>query len=85
MGFLRATRSPLYRQCAMLARDAGVVLSRATMDGWVMRVGHLLGAIAPAMRKEVLEGSYLQADETTVMVQRRPERLGRNHQASAVS
>ena len=76
-----ADHLPLYRQCAMLARDAGVSISRATMDGWVMRVGYLLGAIALAMRKEVLEGGYIQADETTVMVQRRRERLGRNHQA----
>ena len=72
---------PLYRQCAMLARDAGVEISRATMDGWVMRVGYLLSAIALAMRKEVLAGRYIQADETTVMVQRREERKGKNHQA----
>lgn len=71
---------PLYRQCVMLARDAGVEISRGTMDGWVMRVGHLLGAIVMAMRKEVLRGSYIQADETTVMVQRPEEKKGRNHQ-----
>jgi transposase len=47
----------------------------------VMRVGYLLTAIVMAMRKEVLGGGYIQADETTVMVQRRGERLGRNHQA----
>lgn len=71
---------PLYRQSAMLARDAGVEISRGTMDGWVMRVGLLLGAIVMAMRKEVRLGSYIQADETTVMVQRPEEKLGRNHQ-----
>jgi transposase len=72
---------PLYRQCVMLARDAGVGISRGTMDGWVMRVGYLLSAIVMAMRKEVLGGGYIQADETTVMVQRPEERKGRNHQA----
>lgn len=72
---------PLYRQCVMLARDAGVEISRGTMDGWVMRVGYLLSAIVMAMRKEVLRGAYIQADETTVMVQRPEERKGRNHQA----
>jgi len=72
---------PLYRQCVMLARDAGVDISRVTMDGWVMRVGYLLSAIVMAMRKEILGGGYIQADETTVMVQRREERKGRNHQA----
>jgi len=28
---------PLYRQSAILEREAGVEISRATMDGWVMR------------------------------------------------
>jgi hypothetical protein len=46
-----------------------------------MRVGYLLSAIALAMRKEVLGAGYIQADETTVMVQRRQERLGKDHQA----
>ena len=72
---------PLYRQCVMLARDAGVDISRVTMDGWVMRVGYLLSAIVMAMRKEVLRDGYIQADETTVMVQRPEEKKGRNHQA----
>lgn len=72
---------PLYRQCAMLSRDAGVEISRVTLDGWVMRVGYLLSAIVMAMRKEVFRGSYIQADETTVMVQRPEEKKGRNHQA----
>ena len=30
---------PLYRQQLMLEREAGVEISRATLDGWVMRVG----------------------------------------------
>jgi len=34
-----------------------------------------------AMRKEVLRGGYIQADETTVMVQRPEEKKSRNHQA----
>jgi transposase len=29
---------PLYRQSAILQRDAGVEIPRATLDGWVMRV-----------------------------------------------
>ena len=46
-----------------------------------MRVGDLLGPITMAMRKEVLQGSYIQADETTVHVQRPEEKKGKNHQA----
>jgi Transposase IS66 family len=29
----------LYRQSAILSRETGIDLSRATLDGWVMRVG----------------------------------------------
>ena len=47
----------------------------------MMRVGDLLGPITTAMRKEVLLGSYIQADETTVDVQRPEEKKGKNHQA----
>jgi len=71
---------PLYRQSAILEREAGVEISRATMDGWVMRVGELLIPIAKAMGRELLGGSYIQADETTVDVQMHDGR-GQNHQA----
>ena len=60
---------PLYRQEAMLEREAGVEISRATLDGWVMRVGELLQPAVAAMRQDLLRASYLQADETTVPVQ----------------
>src|SRR5258708_30879737 len=33
---------PLYRQSAILQREAGVEIGRATLDGWVMRVGEVL-------------------------------------------
>ena len=71
---------PLYRQSAMLARDAGVGIHRSTMCGWVMRVGELLTPIAHAMRRELLACPYIQADETTVNVQTHDQR-GKNHQA----
>jgi transposase len=69
---------PLYRQSVILERDAGVTISRATLDGWVMQVGELLQPIRGAMRLEVLSGSYLQADETPVDVQMHDGR-GKNH------
>jgi transposase len=71
---------PLYRQAVMLEREAGVEIGRATLDGWVMRVGELLGPIVKAMRQELLSASYLQADETPVPVQMHDGR-GENHQA----
>jgi len=71
---------PLYRQSAILKRDTGIDISRATMDGWVMRVGELLTPIVEVMRNELLRGSYIQADETPVDVQMRDGR-GQNKQA----
>jgi len=71
---------PLYRQQVMLEREAGVDISRATLDGWVMRVGELLTPIVAAMRRDLLNHSYLQADETTVPVQMHDKR-GADHQA----
>jgi transposase len=53
---------PLYRQSAPLERDCDITITRATMDGWVMRVGDLLLPIAGAMRRELLAGTYIQAD-----------------------
>jgi len=70
---------PLYRQSAILERDSGVELSRATLCGWVMRVGELLRPVSRAMAEELLGGSYLQADETPVGVQMHDGR-GQNHQ-----
>jgi transposase len=71
---------PLYRQSRMLERDSGVELSRATLDGWVLKVGELLTPMASAMRQELLRGTYIQADETPVDVQMHEGR-GKNHQA----
>jgi transposase len=71
---------PLYRQSAILERETGIEIHRATLDGWVMRVGELLVPIAAAMRIELLSGSYIQADETPVDVQMH-DGSGHNHQA----
>jgi hypothetical protein len=71
---------PLYRQSAILLRDTGVSIGRATMDGWVMRIGELLIPVVKAMSRELLAGSYMQADETPVPVQMSDAR-GKNHQA----
>jgi transposase len=71
---------PLYRQAVMLEREAGVEIGRATLDGWVMRVGELLSPVVGAMRRDLLTASYIQADETPVPVQMH-DRRGENHQA----
>ncbi len=71
---------PLHRQSMILERDIGLKVSRATLDGWVLKVGELLIPIVAAMRRELIRGSYIQADETPVDVQTREGR-GQNHQA----
>jgi hypothetical protein len=64
----------------ILERDLGLEISRATLDGWVLKVGELLIPMVAAMRRELISGSYIQADETPVDVQTRAGR-GKNHQA----
>jgi transposase len=71
---------PLYRQAVILEREAGLDIGRATLDGWVMRVGEMLVPVVQAMHKDLLREGYLQADETTVPVQMH-DRRGSNHEA----
>jgi transposase len=71
---------PLFRQSAILERETGIEIHRATLDGWVMRVGELAVPIAAAMWRELVSGIYIQADETPVDVQMH-DGGGRNHQA----
>ena len=72
--------TPLHRQSVILERDIGLEISRATLDGWVLKVGELLIPMVAAMSRELISGTYIQADETPVDVQMREGR-GRNHQA----
>jgi transposase len=60
---------PLNRQSAILERDTGLELSRATLDGWVLRIGELVMPMVGAMQQELVHGTYIQADETPVEVQ----------------
>ena len=71
---------PLYRQSVILNREAGLEISRATLDGWVMQVGEMLMPLVAVMGRELVQESYLQADETPVGVQMHDGR-GRNHKA----
>jgi transposase len=71
---------PLYRQQAIIKRDAGVEIALSTLNDGVLRVGELLIPISAAIKREVLAGTYIQADETPIGVQTHDKR-GRNHQA----
>jgi transposase len=71
---------PIYRQSMILKRDTGLDISISTMDGWIMRVGELFQPIVRVMRIKLLDGSYIQADETPVGVQMHDKR-GKNHKS----
>jgi transposase len=72
--------TPLHRQSVILKRDVGLEISRATLDGWALKVGELLIPMVAAMRRELIGGTYIQADETPVDVQMREGR-GKNPRA----
>jgi transposase len=72
--------TPIYRQCAALADNHGIDLSRATLTSGILAAGGLLTAVVRAQAEELRKSSYLQADETTVPVQT-GEKSGRNHRA----
>ena len=71
---------PIYRQCAILAEDHGLDLSRSTLTQAVLCAGELLRAVVRAQAEELKKGSYIQADETTTPVQQE-EKTGKNHTA----
>src|SRR5262249_9772631 len=67
-------------QEARIEREAGVEISRATLDGWVMHVGGSLELVREVMREGLLCSPYLQADETIAPVQMHDGR-GSDHPA----
>lgn len=69
---------PVYRQCDALLREAGVEVSRQTVCGVIGYVGALLEPIRQSLRQDLIQGGYIQADETRMGVQS-PEVRGRNH------
>jgi len=70
----------LYRQRAGLLRDFDIDVALSTINDSVLRVGELLIPIIDWMKRDLLAGNYIQADETYVGVQTR-EKKGENHTA----
>jgi transposase len=71
---------PLYRQRAILMRDLGIDVALTTINDAVLRVGELLIPVVEVMKRDLVTGGYIQADETHVGVQT-PEKIGKNHKA----
>jgi len=58
---------PLYRQSEIYSRQ-GVEISRSTLAGWVGAASDLLEPLVDAVRKHVLAGRKLHADDTPIPV-----------------
>ncbi len=58
---------PLYRQSEIYARQQ-VEISRSTMAGWVGAASELLSPLVDALRRHVLAGQKLHADDTPLPV-----------------
>lgn len=64
---------PLYRQEARFAR-LGIELPRATLAGWMVRIGEALAPVIERLRSELLTAAVIHADETPVQVLKEPGR-----------
>jgi transposase len=62
-----ADHLPLYRQSEIYARQ-GVELDRSTLADWVSQTSGLLGPLVEALRRHVMSGEKLHADDTPVPV-----------------
>jgi transposase len=72
--------TPIYRQCATLKRDLGIEIARSTINDGVLRVGEMLIPVLAEMKRDLLTGNYIQADETPIGVQT-PDKRGQTHRA----
>lgn len=71
---------PVYRQCAWMADNFGIELSRKTVTDAIMTAAWLLVPVVREQARVILAGEYLQADETTMPCQTQ-EKTGKNHRA----
>jgi len=62
-----ADHQPLYRQSEIYARE-GINLDRSTLAGWVGAAGELVDPLVEAIRKYVLGGTKVHADDTPIPV-----------------
>ncbi|MBN2685309.1 MAG: IS66 family transposase [Pontiellaceae bacterium] len=60
---------PLYRQEQILKYRHGIELSRKTMGNWMYLIADWLTLIYKALRNEIRQSRYIQADETFIKYQ----------------
>ena len=59
---------PFYRQLAQLKRDYKWILAPSTLCNWFAQVCKLLDLLYAELRKQILQSTYLQADESPISV-----------------
>lgn len=59
---------PFHRQSKMIKRDMGVHLPESTLNDWLSGSCRLLDPLYGVLKKQVLSGDYIQADETPIPV-----------------
>ena len=72
-----ADHLPLYRQEQRFRRE-GVRLGRQTLCGWLPQLDRYTGLIVKAMKQDILDGGYVQVDETPISVQTK-QKSGKSH------
>lgn len=68
-----ADHLPLYRQEQLLQR-MGIDIPRATLCFWVLRCAQLLNPLVEMMKENIIQSTYVQADETSVQVMNEPDK-----------
>jgi transposase len=58
---------PLYRQ-EQIWKRYGVDLDQSTLARWIMTIGDKVSPLIELMKRDLLKGDYIQADETTLQV-----------------
>jgi transposase len=58
---------PLYRQ-EQIWKRYGVDLDQSTLARWIIKIGEKVSPLIELMRRDILKGDYIQADETTLQV-----------------
>lgn len=74
-----ADHIPLYRQEAIWQR-LDIDLPRSSLCAWILKTAELCEPLVRALRQLILQGSYIQADETTLQVL---EEMGRSNTAKS--
>ena len=61
--------------------QAGLALPKSTVTGWIQQVSRILAPLGELLREEILNGGYIQADETRIPVQDRAKskQSGKHH------